>query len=159
MKGGKMRIEYLSDNPLKIPELARLHFEEWSHLRPGESLEERTERLRLFCGRHSIPCVVVALENEELVGSAMLVERDMESHPHLTPWLAGVFVKPQFRGKNIGRALVQRIEDEARSLGITSLYLYSTNTEGFYQVMGWEVIERCVYLQANVTIMSKKLAG
>jgi len=152
-----MRIEYLSDNASKIPELARLHFEEWGYLRPGESIEERTERLRLFCGRHSIPSVVVALENDELIGSAMLVDRDMESHLHLTPWLAGVFVRPQFRGKNIGKALVKRIEDDAHSLGIRALYLYSPSTRGFYEQLGWKVIDRCEYLGTNVVVMSKNL--
>ena len=152
-----MRIEYLMDNASKIPELARLHFEEWGHLRPGESIEERTERLRLFCGRHSVPSVVVALENDDLIGSAMLAERDMESRPHLTPWLAGVFVKPQFRGKNIGKALVKRIEDHAKSLGFEVLYLYSPSTEGFYKKMNWKVIERCEYLGTHVAVMSKRL--
>ena len=152
-----MRIEYLIDNASKIPELARLHFKEWGYLRPKESIEDRTERLRLFCGRHSIPIVVVALENDELVGSAMLIDRDMESRPHLTPWLAGVFVKPHFRGKNIGKALIKKIEDEARSLGFHRLYLYSPNAEGFYEILGWTIIEKCEYLGINVVIMSKNL--
>jgi GNAT superfamily N-acetyltransferase len=152
-----MRIEYLIDNASKIPELARLHFEEWGYLKPEESIEERTERLRLFCGRYSVPSVVVALEKDELLGSAMLVDRDMESRPHLTPWLAGVFVKPHLRGKNIGRTLVKRIEDEAWSLGFHRLYLYSPNAEAFYEILGWKIIEKSEYLGIKVVIMSKKL--
>jgi predicted N-acetyltransferase YhbS len=139
----EMRIEYLADNALKVPELARLHFEEWSYLRPGESLEQRIERLKLCCGRNTVPTVVVALKNDELMGSAMLIERDMETHPHLSPWLAGVYVKPRYRGKDIGRTLVKRIEDEAKSLGAPALYLYSPSTEGFYNLLGWTVLERC----------------
>ena len=152
-----MRIEYLIDNASKVRELAKLHFDEWGYLRPKETLQGRIDRLRLCCGRNSIPSVVVALKGEELLGSAMLLDRDMESRPHLTPWLAGVFVKPLFRGKNIGEALIKRIEDEARSLGISVLYLYSLNNEGFYRLLGWETVERCVYLGVPVTVMSKKL--
>ena len=92
-----MQIEYLADYPAHISELARLHFEEWSYLYPGESLEDRTARLRSSCGRNAIPSVVVALRDAELLGSAMLVAHDMDSRPQLTPWLAGVFVKPQCR--------------------------------------------------------------
>lgn len=155
----KMRIEYLADNLSKIPELARLHFEEWSYLHPEESLEKRIERLKLCCGRHAVPMAVVALKNKDLIGSAMLIEQDMETHPHLGPWVAGVYVKPQFRGKKIGRALVKRIEDEAQLLQFPALYLYSPSAEAFYQLLGWTVIKRCAYLGANVVVMSKSLLG
>ena len=153
-----MQIEYLADCPAHISELARLHFEEWSYLYPGESLEDRTARLRSSCGRNAIPSVVVALGDAELLGSAMLVADDMDSRPHLTPWLAGVFVKPQCRGKGIGSALVRRIESEARSLGVSTLYLYTPHTESLYERLGWSVAERCEYRNTNVVVMSKELA-
>ena len=40
-----MRIEYLADRLEFIPELARLHFQEWGYLRPEQTLEARTESL------------------------------------------------------------------------------------------------------------------
>jgi N-acetylglutamate synthase-like GNAT family acetyltransferase len=87
----------------------------------------------------------------------MLVAHDMDSRPQLTPWLAGVFVEPQCRGKGIGSALVRRIEAEARSLGVSTLYLYTPHTEFLYERLGWSVIERCEY-HTNVVVMSKELA-
>ena len=63
-----MQIEYLADCPAHISELARLHFEEWSYLYPGESLEDRTARLRGSCGRIAIPSVVVALRDCRVAG-------------------------------------------------------------------------------------------
>jgi predicted N-acetyltransferase YhbS len=153
-----MQIEYLADYPQHISELARLHFEEWSYLYPGESLKGRTARLRSSCGRNAIPSVVVALEDGELLGSAMLVAHDMDSRPQLTPWLAGIFVKPQCRGKGIGSALVKRIEAAARSLGASTLYLYTPHTESLYERLGWSAIERCEYRDTNVVVMSKKFA-
>jgi hypothetical protein len=59
-----MQIEYLADYPAHVSELARLHFEEWSYLCPGESLEGRTARLRSSCGRNANPSAVVALGDE-----------------------------------------------------------------------------------------------
>jgi GNAT superfamily N-acetyltransferase len=144
-----MQIEYLADYPAHISKSARLHFEEWSYLRPGESLEERTARLRSSCARNAIPSVVVALGNGELLRSAMLLAHDMDSRPQLTPWLAGVFVKPQCRRKGTGSALVKRIEAEARSLGVSTLYLYTPQTESLYERLGWSVKERCEYRDTN----------
>ena len=59
-----MQMEYLADYSAHIPELARLHFEEWSYLCPGESLEGRTARLRSSRGLNALPSAVVALEDE-----------------------------------------------------------------------------------------------
>jgi GNAT superfamily N-acetyltransferase len=152
-----MQIEYLANYPAYISELARLHFQEWTYLCPGESLDERTARLSGSCGRNAIPSVVVALGDGELLGSAMLLAHDTDSRPQLTPWLAGVFVKPQYRGKGIGSALVSRIEAEARSLGVSTLYLYTPQTESLYERLGWSVMEYCEYRDTAVVVMSKEL--
>lgn len=154
-----MRIAYLADHAEHVPELARLHFAEWGCLKPGESLAGRTARLRTCCGRRAVPCAVIALEGAELSGSAMLVAHDMESHPHLGPWLAGVYVKPGHRRRGIASLLVARIEAEARSLGIQELYLYTENAESLYARLGWSAMERCQYRGAGVVVMSKALGS
>jgi predicted N-acetyltransferase YhbS len=154
-----MRIEYLADRVELIPELARLHFAEWGYLRPSETLEGRTERLRRCVGRQSIPTVLIALSDDELCGSAMLVEHDMDSRPSLTPWLAGMVVAPTLRRRGIGSALVKRIVSEAQSLGVTSLYLYTPLAEDFYAHHGWSALEHCEYLGARVAVMSRQLSS
>lgn len=53
----------------------------------------------------------------------MLVANDMESRSDLTPWLAGVYVKAQHRGRGMGAALIARVIDEARALSVPRLYL------------------------------------
>ena len=154
-----MQIEYLADYPQHVSELAQLHFQEWSYLRPEESLNERIERLCASCGHNAIPTVVVALNEEKLLGSAMLLAQDMDSHPQLMPWLAGVFVKPEYRGKGIGSELVKRIEAEARSLGVATLYLYTPQAESLYERLGWSAIELCEYRNTDVVVMSKRLTS
>src|SRR5215217_1020025 len=44
------------------------------------------------------------------VGTASLAHKDLEARPDLTPWLAGVFVQPAFRGRGYATALVQQVE-------------------------------------------------
>ena len=152
-----MQIEYLADHPELIARLARLHFEQWGYLRPGETLEERTRRLEACSGRRSVPSVVVALEAGELLGSAMLVANDMAARPNLTPWLAGVYVVASARGHGCGPALVSSIESEAAALGVSRLYLYTPDAVDFYSGLGWTVDEHYRYLGSGVTVMSKLL--
>jgi len=150
-----MQIEYLADHPLLVPQLARLHFEQWGYLRPHQPLEERTRRLEASCGRGGVPSVVVALEEEALCGSAMLIANDMDTRPDLTPWLAGVYVVETYRGRGYGSALVERVESEASAVGVERLYLYTPGAEDFYSRLGWALDKRCEYLGQRVAIMSK----
>jgi GNAT superfamily N-acetyltransferase len=155
-----MHITYLADHPHLIPQLAVLHFDEWAYLRPGETLEERIVRLTATCGRNAIPSVFVAIDDTgELLGSAELIVCDMDERPELTPWLAGVYVVADRRGRGLATALVRRVEQEAAALGVERLYLYTPSAEGLYERLGWELFERCDHLGHQVALMSKDLAA
>jgi N-acetylglutamate synthase-like GNAT family acetyltransferase len=148
-----MQIGYLADHKDFISTLANWHHQEWSYLRPEESKEARIERLRGCCGHKEIPTVVIAFTDGELLGSAMLVAHDMDTRTDLSPWLAGVFVAAEQRRRSIGGALVQRIIEEARGLGVQRLYLYTPGAEEFYARRGWSLVERTNYHEADVTVM------
>ena len=152
-----MHIEYLADHPESVGQLVRLHFEQWGHLHPDETLEERTLRLEACCGRGGVPSVLVALDAGALCGSAMLIANDMETRPELSPWLAGVYVVDTCRGCGIGSALVKRVESTASALGGRRLYLYTPDATDFYAGLGWAVDERCEYLGDEVSVMSIRL--
>lgn len=117
-------------------------------------MEARIARLNGWCGRGRIPLTVVAVSEGELLGSASLIEHDMDNRLDLCPWLAGVFVTPERRRQGIGAALVSRIVDEAISLHIPKLYLYTVNSTSFYTDLGWPLMEHAVYRGKEVSIMS-----
>jgi GNAT superfamily N-acetyltransferase len=116
-------VEYLADRREFIPTAARWHHEEWGHLRPGETVEDRAVRVERDCGHREIPTTFVALAGHQCLGSASLVACDMDIRPALTPWLSGVFVAPEHRRRGVGAALVERVVQEARALGKPRLYL------------------------------------
>ncbi len=149
-----IHIEYLADRPAFVPTLARWHYSEWAYLRPGDSVKARVARLQGWCGRREIPLTFVAVSDGQLLGSASLVEHDMDNRLELSPWLAGVFVTPERRRQGIGAALVNRIVDEAISLHIPKLYLYTVNSASFYTDRGWSFMEHSAYRGKEVSIMS-----
>ncbi|WP_095190750.1 GNAT family N-acetyltransferase [Pseudomonas sp. Irchel 3E19] len=148
-----MHIEYLCDRPEFVEELAELNFNEWGELRCGDTLEARTERMRKACGKGAIPSVVVAIEDGRLLGGALLIDSDMKTRPELTPWLAGVYVKAEERGRGVASQLVKRIVEEAKALGVQTLYLYTDAAQSLYARLGWEVVEELVYEDLPVTVM------
>jgi GNAT superfamily N-acetyltransferase len=150
-----VKIEYLAAYPEFIAELAELHFSEWGYLNPGGTLEGKKEYLGRNCGRGGVPSFIIAVEDAELIGSASLIAQDMDDRPDLTPWLADVFVKPGYRGRGVATALIQRIEAEARSAGITTLYLYTPGAAGLYRRLGWNTVEERKYKGVDVIIMAK----
>ena len=153
-----MTIDYLADRREFIPTVAHWRHEEWGHLRPNETLDDRIARLERTCGHRQIPTTFVAVDDgAQPVGCASLVEHDMLTRPELSPWLAGVFVPHEQRRRGIGAALVGRVVAEARSLGVPRLYLYTPTTGAFYRRLGWSVVERTFYRElwgeTGVTIM------
>ena len=149
-----MTIEYLADHPEFLSILAEWQHAEWGHLRPGDTLEARTNRLRAEGERGRIPLTVVAHENGQVLGSASLIPHDMDTRLELSPWLAGVFVGTDYRRKGIGAQLGRRIMTEAASLKVPVLYLYTVHSENFYARLGWSLQEHTGYRDQNVAIMT-----
>ena len=151
-----MKIDFLSDHMKFVPELAELHFNEWHHLSPDSTLEERAAKLREMAQSDEMPSMVVAVESGTLVGSAALVYEDMKTRKDLSPWLASVFVKPQFRKSGIATRLVNHIEAEAKRHGIDKLFLYTEHARDLYLKLGWHDLDACEYQGVNVSIMYKQ---
>lgn len=151
-----MEIDYLVDHPEFIPALARWHHAQWSDLSPEGTIEHRMEELRAHV-RGGVPTTVVAHEDGVLLGSASLVESDMDTRPDLAPWLASVFVAPEHRRRGIGSVLVERVVDEARALGVDTLHLFTMDQEPLYARLGWSVLERGRYRDHDVVVMHRRL--
>ncbi len=153
-----MRIEDLTDRDDLVVEVARLHHEEWGHLSPEQTLEDRAEKLRQCPGHGEIPTAFVATSEDRLLGTAMLIAHDMQTRLDLTPWLAGIYVKPKHRRSGVAAALIDQVASAASRLGVTTLYLHTlTDLEPFYTRLGWTPFEYCEYKGLDVIIMSRPL--
>ncbi|MEM7530596.1 MAG: GNAT family N-acetyltransferase [Chloroflexota bacterium] len=152
-----MNIVYLADHPHHIPTVARWHHAAWGHLRHDDTLERRIKRLQGNMGHHEIPTVLIAIEGDAVLGSSSLIPHDMDTRLDLTPWLASVYTDEAHRGRGVGSAIVQRVMDEAKKLGVETLYLMTPDRQTFYERLGWVRVEDVEYLDEMVTIMQVSL--
>ena len=153
-----LHIELLADHTEFIPRIAWLYEQEWGSYRPGETLEQKGERIRSICGRGTVPTAVVAMDGTELRGSAFLIRSDLVSRPDLTPWLGGVYVLAEYRRRGIGSVLTEHVESLAKLNGVSKLYLFTDKTESLYARLGWAPFERTTHKGKAIVIMAKSLA-
>jgi GNAT superfamily N-acetyltransferase len=134
-----------------------LHHGEWPSPELGSSVDARVQLLAPCCQRRGIPTAVIAMDHEVLCGFALLIKQDFDPRPDLTPWLAGVFVRTQYRNRGVASALVTRIESEAKLLAMPTIYLYTAHSELLYARLGWLVVERRMHNNRHYVVMSKSL--
>ena len=114
-------------------------------------------RLCPLLGRHR-PSYCWLITNRS--GTASLVAHDLDERPNLTPWLAGVLVIPEERGRGHVIHLIQAVEVACRSAGVGTVWLHTTDAERVYTRAVWhtaEVIQRRG--RSLVTLMRRDLTS
>jgi N-acetylglutamate synthase-like GNAT family acetyltransferase len=154
-----MDIVYLADHLELVPQLAAWFHAEWAYLYPERTLAQVEAGIRGRAEKDRLPLALVALEDHTLRGTVCLKIHDMDTRTELSPWLAGLFVDPAQRRRGLGTALVRAMEDQALSMGIHHLYLYTPVSEQFYRARGWRMLEHTDYHGYPVTIMQKTLTS
>lgn len=152
-----MPIVALLDHPEFIARLAALHLPQWRAAHPAWTLDDwRVEFERHALG--ALPYTLLALDDAgELLGSASLIEDDMDGCNTYTPWLANVLVLPAARGLGTGGALIAAIEAEAARRSFSTLYLFTEDQQALYRRRGWAPLEECRFKGKAVSIMHKAL--
>ena len=121
------------------------------------SFEQELRSLELFASDQSHGVALVAKADGEPVGTCLLVESEIEPDHDVSPWLAGLFVVPEYRGKGVGAASVRAIEDQARQRELSRVYLYTTHAVGFYKRLGWKVMDRTNWQGFDTALMVRDL--
>jgi GNAT superfamily N-acetyltransferase len=132
-----MNIALLAEFPDAIHTVARWHWNEWGNLNPNGSFELTLAKTSMRVNQDRVPLAYIALKGEVPVGTASLVAYDMEGREDLSPWLAGVYVHPDYRNQGVASNLVTRVCEKARSLGFSELYLYTNTAFKLYSKLGW----------------------
>ena len=85
-------------------------------------------------------CILVLLDEKELVGYISLFPTDGEERQDLTPWYATMYVKEEYRGNGYSKILNDAILKEAKDRGFNKIYL-KTDLINYYEKFGAKYIE------------------
>lgn len=154
-----MSILSLVDHVDRLPSLAQLHHDEWSHVSPFKTIDQHAQKLRSRIGPNSVPATYILLVDEVVAGSVSLLKHDdiANLRADLSPWLASLLVEPRHRGQGYGRALVDHCVGRARALAFPTLYLYTDTHSKFYERLGWQLIEERISRGVQVAVMELQL--
>jgi GNAT superfamily N-acetyltransferase len=87
----------------------------------------------------------------------LFVREEIDPKHDLTPWLAALYVAPDYRNRGIASALVRAIEQHAQDVGCQELYLYTVTAEPLYTKLGWTGRDRFESSGEQFVLMSRKL--
>ena len=88
-------------------------------------------------GKDGLPATFIAFFNDIPAGVICLWRSDLLSRQDLTPWLANLFVKEEFRKNHIGRELQHYLVSYAKECGFEKVWLY-TDLVDYYEKTGWK---------------------
>jgi predicted N-acetyltransferase YhbS len=111
----------------------------------GVPLDQVAAGLRDLISKGEFPFAIVAHDGEHFVGSTLGIASDLDDRPQYTPWVAAVWVEPQYRGQNVGRSLVSFAAETCLKQGFKRVFLCARpERHAFYARQGWLLIERDV---------------
>lgn len=141
MNGRDLEISPLNDHPEFFETVADRIWRAW--WKPhGVPLAYIFERLREGMTAAPLPRAFVAHEAGVFAGTASVIASDMEERPQYSPWVAAVWVEPQFRSRGLAPWMIARAVDHALSTGVPRVYLTARPAlRAFYERQGWQVIE------------------
>ena len=123
----------------------------------GASLPDEIKRLENFVGGGDDQVALMATCHGAPAGTCLLAPKELEPCHPLTPWLAGLYVVPEFRRRGIGRSLIRATEEQAAQRGHSQIYLYSDDAIAYYEGLGWRVVERTDWHGFPMALMTRDL--
>lgn len=136
-----LQIVPLYEKPEFASTCAAWSFGQWGCHYDNKTLENSIKNYELRASNtETLPLTWIGIINEKIVGMISLVECDHEDRKDLTPWLASMFVHPDFRRKGYASKLIQHLHENAKKLGFNTLYLFTPDMKVLYDKNGWTQI-------------------
>ena len=96
-------------------------------------------------------------ENKQVTGAATLINKSTQTHPEISPWVSGLYIKMAYKNWELAEVLLHRIEEHAKALGHQTLYLTTYDQEKLFASLDWELISVQSLGKFECKIMTKSL--
>jgi predicted N-acetyltransferase YhbS len=123
----------------------------------GASLEDEIKRLEKFVANSVQQAALMAICDGVPAGTCLLAPMELEPCHPISPWLAGLYIAPDYRRQGIGRALVRATEVQARQRGNKQIYLYSDDAVAYYKKLSWRIVEQTIWHDFPMALMARDL--
>ena len=130
----------IASRPDLLAVVAEWLWNQWWRPR-GHTLEQAQAIYAECVAEVGAPQTLVLLSGQTPVGTVTLARKDLEERPDLTPWLAGVFVVPDARGRGYVNYLLAAFDEACRAASIKTAWLYTNTAERIYLRAGWQIAE------------------
>ena len=84
--------------------------------------------------------VLVLKEGAEIIGFCCVLENDHMPSVLYSPWIAYVYVKAEYRGKQLSGKMIRAAEAYLSGLGYDRIYIGTTDHERVYERYGYRII-------------------
>ena len=126
--------------PQHIETVAGWIYQEFGKDEPNRTLDYVINRLENR-NLNKLPLSLIALINNECVGVVSIFDNDLKTMPELTPWLAGLYVKTNYRCKGIADKLINGVLQVCKDLNYNTAFLRTEHASEYYKKHGWTFVE------------------
>lgn len=149
-----------SDEIMKLVPIDKKDFPQWKEMRReiypilDEAYDER--EMEQIYESDIWFCWLLADESDSVIGLAELSARNIVDGCLSSPvaYLEGLYLKPAYRGRGLGREAVKHILDWCREKGFSELAtdaeLANTQAQSFYKALGFEETDRVVEFRIGI---------
>src|ERR1700694_4357858 len=130
--------------------VAGWQYAEWGSGYHQADLADFLLDIRKGIGSQKIPLVLVAMTESEVVGTASIIENDLPLRKDINPWLASIFVRPDWRRKGIASQLIMAALTRAKLIGIKKIFLFTHDLQEFYRDFGFVSVDQSEFMGKQV---------
>lgn len=141
-----MQISNLRHQPSFADTIAHRGWNAW-WTESGVPLEDYRAHLDPTLITDAIPFALVAHDGETYVGSVLVIDNDLDARPDYAPWIAALWVDPDYRKRGVAAALMTQARQHIARLGHGTCYLCAT------------VEKRPYYLKQGFTLLEENVTG
>lgn len=151
-------VESLSARPELVADVVEIAWREWGSALGEEEhtrwLREAERDCRL---NNAFSAGFVAIADGVAIGTVQLHGFDIDAMRDRSPWVCGMVVRPEYRGKEVGRRLLTALESFAQAHAVERLWVFTEDAAAFYEACGWEPFGESVQDGVPGIVLTKAL--